>query len=476
MAFSKPKTSRVTTRLYYILLILPFALAFVSWWYFPSLAQWLSINVFRYEPLLQPAGWLWHAIVMLYYSWFTFLAIGVGGLLAVGAWLSRRIAKQRRMVFYPMVSFVVPAFNEERRLPRCIDSLFRCAAEYHGSVEIIVVDDGSVDNSYEVAFASVQLNRRRFPGVRGRVVRHMVNLGKVEALRTGVNRALGQLVAVVDADSWWRVDALRGLVEYMRANGKVAVTGYVHPSDGKAERNPLVVLQQLEYSQGLSIFRCAQALGNAVLVVPGAIGLFDADVLRDILNGRGLKSVTEDSEITLELQKRGYKVGYLNTARCGTVAPSNFGSFWNQRLRWFVGWLHNVLGVHRDVLLEKRWLSLLLWYSLVVEYFGAFIELAAIVSFPFLFWFAPDQILFVLNLLWFVSYALLVGIVFQAVGLRFAYGEYNHKWLLYYTPFYSILWFINLWARMFSVVKYAFGYRGKWHTAKRRATKKPARL
>lgn len=462
MASSKPKASR----LHYLLLILPFVLAFVSWLEFPALAERLSEAVFTYKPLPTPAGGLWYAAIMLFYTWFTFLSIGVGGMLAVGAWLSRRQAKRRKMNFYPMVSFVVPAFNEERTLPRCISSLFQCAAEYPGPVEIIVVDDGSGDSTYEVTFASLQLNMRRHPAVRGRVVRHMANLGKVEALRTGVNRALGQLVAVVDADSWWRPDALRSLVEYMRANGKAAVTGYVHPSDGGAEVNPLVVLQQLEYSQGLSVFRCAQALGNAVTVVPGAVGLFEADVFRGILNGKGLRSVTEDSEITLELQKQGHGVGYLNTARSGTVAPSDFSSFWSQRQRWFVGWLHNALGVHRDVLLERRWLSLLLWYSLIVEYFGAFVELAAVVSFPLLFWFAPDHVLFVLNLLWFGGYALLVGIVAQAIALRFAYGEYNHKWLLYYTPFYSILWFVNLWARLFSLAKYAFGYRGKWHTNK----------
>lgn len=468
MAFSKPKTSR----LYYLLLVLPFVLAFVSWWGFPVLAQWLSMNVFGYEPLLKPAGLLWHVAVMLYYSWFTFLAIGVGGLLAVGAWLSRRRAKRWRIGFYPMVSFVVPAFNEARQLPRCIGSLFRCAAEYLGPVEIIVMDDGSMDNTYEVAFASVQLNMQKYPKVRGRVVRHMVNLGKVEALRSGANRALGQVIAVVDADSWWQPDALSSLVEYMRADGRVAVTGYVHPSDGEAEENPLVILQQLEYSQGLGVFRCAQGLGDAVLVVPGAIGLFEADMLRDILNERSLKSVAEDSEITLELQKRGYKIGYLNTARSGTVAPGDFSSFGSQRLRWFVGWLHNTLGVHRDALLSRRWLSLLLWYSLVVEYFGAFVELAAVASFPFLFWFAPDRILFVLNLLWFGGYALSVGVVAQAIALRFAYGEHNHKWLLYYTPFYTILWFVNLWARLFSLVRYAFGYRGQWRTTKQRLTTK----
>jgi cellulose synthase/poly-beta-1,6-N-acetylglucosamine synthase-like glycosyltransferase len=462
VALSKPKASR----LHYLVLGLPFVLAFLSWWGFPLLANWLSITVFRYEPVPQPANPLWSTLVMFFYSWFTFLSIGVGGSLAIGAWLSRRRAACKKLAFYPMVSFVVPALNEERTLPRCISSLYRCAAEYSGPVEVIVVDDGSVDTTYEVAFAAIQLNASENPRVRGRVVRHMANLGKIEALRTGINCALGQMVAVVDADSWWRPDALRSLVEYMRANGKAAVTGYVHPCDGEAGNSPLVALQQLEYSQGLSVFRCAQALGNAVTVVPGAMGLFEAEILRGILNGRGLKSVTEDSEITLELQKRGHGVGYLNMARSGTVAPESLASFWNQRQRWFIGWLHNTLGVHRDVLLERRWLSLLLWYSLIVEYFGTLIELAALVSFPLLYWFALDRILFTLNLLWFGAYALLIGIAAQAIALHYAYGKQSHKRLLYYTPFYTILWLLNLLARTTSLTKYALGYRGKWYTAK----------
>ncbi len=470
MSVPKPKASR----LHYTLLILPIVLAIISWWGFPAFAQWLSTAIFGYTPNDIPASWLWHVAVLVFYTWFTLLSVGLGGTLAVGAWLSRRQTRRLKTGFYPMVSFVVPAFNEERALPRCIDSLFKCAATYPGLVEVIVVDDGSEDTSYETAFASVELNMLRYPNVHGRVMRHMANLGKVEALRSGVNRALGQLIAVVDADSWWHPEALRSLVEYMRANGKLAVTGYVHPSDSAEEENPLVVLQQLEYSQGLSVFRCAQALGNSVTVVPGAIGLFEADVLRDIINRKELRSVAEDSEITLELQKRGHGVGYLNSARCITVAPSDFGAFWSQRLRWFVGWLHNALGVHRDVLLERRWLGLLLWYSLIVEYFGAFIEFAAIVSFPLLFWFAPDKTLFVLNLLWFGGYALLIGVLAQAIALRFAYGEYNHKWLLYYTPFYPILWFVNLWARLISVVRYCFGYRGKWHLNEKRSTAKPS--
>ncbi len=99
-------------------------------------------------------------------------------------------------------------------------------------------------------------------------------------------------------------DTLVKLVDYMLVNGKKAVTGYVHPSDGDGEVSPYTVLQQLEYSQGLGIARCAQSLGDNVLIVSGVIGLYDAGVLREILYGKTLRSVTEDLEITLEMHKK----------------------------------------------------------------------------------------------------------------------------------------------------------------------------
>ena len=464
----KPETTpqmqknRVTSPALYLLLVLPFILATVSWHYFPQLAEWLSLNLIGYEPTVEAANWLWRALIIGYYTWFTYLSIAVGGSLAIAAWLSRQKASRsmHAIAFYPMVSFIVPGFNEAKLLPQCIKSLYNSAVGYPGPVEIIVVDDGSGDYTYETASAAFQLHSRKFPRVRGRAIRHTANLGKAEALRTGVNCAQGEVIALVDADSWWSAESLKCLIEYMYANGKAAVTGYVHPesSDG----NPLIILQQLEYSQSLAIFRCAQALRNAVLVIPGALGLVDGNILRNILNSKRMQSVTEDFEITLELHSRGYTVGYLNSGRSATAAPASIQSLWKQRTRWFTGWLHNTLGIHRNLLLKKRWPSLLLMLSLVLEYLGAFVELSAICVFPALFGFAPDHGLFLLNLLWFGAYSIIVGIVLQAIALRFAYTGGGYGRLLWYTPFYSLLRLVTLLARIISILRYVLGGKGRW--------------
>lgn len=448
----------------YVLFSFPFVLAMASWLWFPVLSERI-IRMAGYGPVFQPTSVLWFAAVWFFYTWYTFLAVGAAGFFLVVAWFARRKKAEVRTkdMFYPMVSFVVPCFNEEERITRCVSSLFECASRYSGLCEIIVVDDGSTDLTYEVAWSALQTGRRQFPDVRSKIVRHSSNLGKVEAVRTGVNRAFGSLVAVVDGDSWWSPQTLKRLVDYMVANGKAAVTGYVHPTNGRRGTNAYSTLQQLEYSQGLGIYRCAQSYGNCVTIVPGAVSVFRADALRDVLNMHKPRSVTEDLEVTLEFQKRGLGVGYASEAFGGTAAPLTLSGFWGQRLRWFTGWLDNCLDVHKDLLFRRMWVSAFLWFTLITEYGGAFVDLAALVGFPFLFWFAPDRIYFVFNFLLFLAYALVVGFVFQAAALRFCYGKYNWGWLLIYSPFYYILKFLNGTARLVGSVRFfLFGDRGNW--------------
>jgi cellulose synthase/poly-beta-1,6-N-acetylglucosamine synthase-like glycosyltransferase len=291
----------------------------------------------------------------------------------------------------------------------------------------------------------------------------MINLGKIEALKTGVNVALGQVIALVDGDSDWTPKTLAKLVDALSVDRCEAATGYIHPRTNGEGGGFLVGLQRLEYSQGLGIDRCAQSLGNRVLVVPGAIGVYDAALFRDILTGVNIHSVAEDSEITLELQKRCGRVSYISAAYSNTDVPRGLGTFWRQRLRWFTGWLHNILHIHADLFREATWLSALLWYSFVFEFVGAFVDLAAVGAFPFLFFFAPDPLNFALNLVVFSAYGLLISLVNQAVALRFAYGDNEHFKLLRYTPLYPVLWIINVFARLRSILAYASGSNGKWH-------------
>jgi len=462
----KTRLTIAGARTRYWLFILPFILAFIVWLWYPSFVGFILVNVFGYPAPSQTPPLIWSLPLWFFYTWYVFFAVGVAGFFVVAAWMWKQHPVPKVGRVYPMVSFVVPAYNEERNIMRCINSLFKCAVKYRGPSEIIIVDDGSTDNTFEVAWSTINSKQRELAYIRAKVVRHMANLGKAEAMRTGVNKAMGEYIAIVDADTFWDSAGLTELVDYICATQTVATSGYIHPSDGLKESNLFVVLQQLEYSQGLGILRRAEASGNAITVVPGPMGLYRVEVLRQLLNEKRLKSVTEDLELTLEIQKRKMKIGYNDDARSTTVAPTALRWFWRQRLRWSFGWLHNQLEIHKDLLFDRRWLTLLLWYYLVPGFLGAVLELLALLSIPVFFWFAPDRVFFLLNLVMFLLLVLAVGVIQQALALKFAYNHSNHRRLLWYTPLYYILRLINILAKFTSLVQYSLlGKRGKWHKA-----------
>lgn len=195
------------------------------------------------------------------------------------------ITKGAGIPSYPTVSFLVPIFNEMRKLPFCIDSLYRCAVRYPAFAEIIIVDDGSIDLSYELAFASIQVNKERNPWINAKIIRHMTNLGITESMRTGVNRANGEITALVNTNSNWSVYALKGLIRHMLSNKRAAVMGYFkqdllrHPNS----ENLFVIVQEAD-REVQSTFQNTQGIINTVLVVSDAFGLFKTNTLRTTVN------------------------------------------------------------------------------------------------------------------------------------------------------------------------------------------------
>jgi len=136
---------------------------------------------------------------------------------------------RKEKVCYPRISFVTPVYNEEKRISRCIASLFSFAAQYPGFSEIIIVDDGSTDYTYEVAWAAIRLSRKEWPRIGGKLVRHSTSLGREEAIRTGANRALGSVVAVIDTDSCSDPIVVNELIPIER----FLSTSRMHPSNGR---------------------------------------------------------------------------------------------------------------------------------------------------------------------------------------------------------------------------------------------------
>ena len=102
--------------------------------------------------------------------------------------------------FDPTVSFIVPLFNKEEEVVSCMEKLFSYASGYGGFVEIFLVDNGSQDQTYEIAYAAIEVNKRRFPRLRVKLIRLTTRLELSEIIELCSRFALGQKMAIVKCE------------------------------------------------------------------------------------------------------------------------------------------------------------------------------------------------------------------------------------------------------------------------------------
>lgn len=117
-----------------------------------------------------------------------------------------------RRVRYPPLSIIVPVYNKEKQVSRFIESLFESAAQYPNFCEILVVDNGSSDYTYEIAWATTQKCRKRWPNIKGRVVRCSASIGRTEVYRMGVDRAFGELIIAINGEILLKPNAIKEIV------------------------------------------------------------------------------------------------------------------------------------------------------------------------------------------------------------------------------------------------------------------------
>jgi len=98
-----------------------------------------------------------------------------------------------------MFSIVIPTYNERKNIGKLISRINKICKKYR--YEIIVVDDGSVDDTYEAAWSAIKSNRRKWPNIRAKVVKLSSTIGKEEAVQFGRNKATGEIVEIVNGDT-----------------------------------------------------------------------------------------------------------------------------------------------------------------------------------------------------------------------------------------------------------------------------------
>ena len=269
-----------------------------------------------------------------------------------------------------MISVIVPAYNEEKSIGSSIESLL---SQDYDNYEVVVVDDGSVDRTLEVA--------KRFEGPRVRVV-HQENRGKAEALNTGTRSCAGTIVLTVDADTRLNQGALGALARRFASDPRLGgLSGNVKVD---SPRGLLQRLQEAEYTTGIGLNRKGQSMLSSVMIVPGPIAAFRKEAVEEV-SYFSPHTFAEDFDITLAILRKRYKVEYEDRAIAYTIAPRGLEDLLKQRRRWYRGMMQ-VLAKHEDMFFRKRYGVAglygvpYMWYDTVSPMVNLFLALFAVLA------------------------------------------------------------------------------------------------
>jgi biofilm PGA synthesis N-glycosyltransferase PgaC len=291
----------------------------------------------------------------------TFIAYVPGfmnGFLISTILLDRR-PPRRRPERYPAVTVLVACYNEGANIEQTVTSLAR--QDYPGPMTVLVLDDGSTDDSVARAEAAIAAAETR-PGHSFRVVRGERNVGKASVLNRGLAMTTDALVVTVDGDSWVYRDAMAQLVERYLSDppGTRAVAGAVLARNSR--ENWLTRVQEWDYFHGIAAVKRMQSMYHGTLVAQGAFSIYERTALEEV--GGWPQSVGEDIVVSWALLERGYRIGYCEDAVVFTNVPDTFAQFARQRKRWSRGLIEAFRASPR-LLLKPRLSLLFIWWNLL---------------------------------------------------------------------------------------------------------------
>ncbi len=363
----------------------------------------------------------------------------------------------------PTVSIIAPAYNEEKSIVENIKSLL--SLDYP-NLEVIVVNDGSTDNSLQkviehyslvkVAYSFKEtLKTQKVRGIYKSTNIAYSNLiyvdkengGKADALNVGINISRSTLFMGIDVDCIIEKDAILRMVKtfleennrkVIAAGGVVRIANSCDIKDGRIVRinypkNFWAKFQTLEYFRAFTLGRMAWARINGLIIVSGAFGMFDRQIVLNV-GGYDTKTVGEDFELVLRMrkymhkvEKKKYKVAFIPDPLCWTEVPEKFKTLRNQRNRWTRGSIDTVLK-HKDMLFRPKYgitgiLSFPYW--VLFEWLAPLVEAFGLVYFMILIIFSTINVQVFLILLAFIFFFSLFFSLFSVFYETMIFNRYK---------------------------------------------------
>jgi biofilm PGA synthesis N-glycosyltransferase PgaC len=287
----------------------------------------------------------------------------------------------------PKVSIIAPAFNESKTI---IDNVRTLLSLYYNNFEVILVNDGSTDNTFENIKEEYELTKVNYyfdyhlpcerirgvyksknPSYNRLIVIDKKNGGKADSLNAGINICQSSLFISIDADSIIETDSILKLVKpfleekdrkVIGAGGVIRIVNSCDVERGQIRQihlpgQMLPRLQVLEYTRAFLLGRMAWSRLDGLMLISGAMGIFDRET---VIKGGGysIKTVGEDMELVLRMRRRlaeegvKYEVTYIPDPLCWTQVPSDVKSLYTQRTRWTRGLVES-LWTHRKIFFNK---------------------------------------------------------------------------------------------------------------------------
>jgi cellulose synthase/poly-beta-1,6-N-acetylglucosamine synthase-like glycosyltransferase len=321
----------------------------------------------------------------------------------------------------PSLSVIAPAFNESETI---IDNIRTLLSLYYNNYEVIVVNDGSKDDSLEKIIKAYELEKvnyyfdyrlpcKRIRGVyksqnrsfKKLTVIDKANGGKADSLNAGLNVCRNDLVVSIDADSIMESDALLKLVKpfmeakekkVIAAGGVIRIANSCEIANGHIQKIHLPKkflprAQVMEYTRAFLMGRMAWSELDGLLLISGALGMFDREIVINS-GGYSTKTVGEDMELVVRIRRYmvdnglDYDVVYIPDPLCWTEVPSTLKVLARQRSRWTRGTLETLI-THRGLFFNGKYGKLGIMgypYWLLFEYLAPIVEFLGILWFIFL--------------------------------------------------------------------------------------------
>lgn len=344
--------------------------------------------------------------------------------------------------FEPSVSFAVPSKNEGEHIRETI--LRMVDSDYpKNKFDIIVVNDGSTDNTLEEMIIAKQIARRR--GVFVEIVNWNINKGKREGMAECVKRSKKDIVMFVDSDSFVRRDSIRSIVKYFSIPTVGAVAGQAFVAN--AEKNFLTNMQSVRYYVAFKAFKSAEALFGSVTCCSGCLAAYRREAILPLIDDfanqhfLGVRcTYGDDRSLTNRLLKHGYDAVFAPDAIAYTFVPEDLKQYIRQQLRWKKSWLRESFMASKFMWKKNILMSISFYLGFLLPLFAPLIVLRAIFWYPLASGMLP---------IYYISGLLLMSIIY---GLYYYRHTGDRNWL-YGTMCTTLFTLVMFWQLPYALIK-----------------------